>query len=84
MQKPVLRWLARLLLNLAGLVVSLAVLFVACVAVVLQISTRAVAPNPLQNLFGSELLAALAGVVATGLVFHFCGKLYSVARQPPR
>ncbi len=84
MQQALVRWLARLLLNLAGLMASLAVLYVACVAVVLQLSTRAVATHPLQNLFGTELLAGVAGLVATGLVFHFCSKLYSVARQLPR
>jgi len=78
------KWVLRIVLNFLGLLVSLAVLYVVSVIVVLQLSTRATAKNPLQDILNYESFVFVIGLVAIWFVFRFIGKIYTLLSTPPR
>lgn len=84
MPKHVTKWLISIVLNVVWLLLSLALLFVACVIVVLQISTRATARNPLQNIVNYESLVVVVGLAAVWLVFRCAGKVYTLLTTLPK
>ena len=83
MPKHIKKWVISLVLNFVGLLLSLGVMFVVSVVVVLQISTRATAKNPLFNIIDRESLVIVVGVIAIGMIFRFIGKLYTLLITPP-
>ncbi|MEZ0542830.1 hypothetical protein [Fibrella arboris] len=85
MPKHIQKWLIRIGLNFLGLLFSLGLLYVAAVVVVLIISTRAVAKDPLFGILNLETLAVLVGsIVAVVLVFRCMGNLYTLVTTPPK
>ena len=84
MPKQFRKWVLRIVLNFVGLLFSLAILYVVCVIVVLQLSTRAVAKNPFFNIVNIESLIFIIGLVAIWFIFRFIGKIYTLLSTPPR
>jgi uncharacterized BrkB/YihY/UPF0761 family membrane protein len=84
MPNYITKWLIKIILNVVWLFLALALLFVACVIVVLQISTRATAKDPLQNIVHYESLVVVVGLAAVWLVFRCTGKVYTLLTTPPR
>ena len=84
MQKHVRKWVTAIALNVAGLLVSLVLVYFGALAVLLQVSTRATARNPYFAVDGLDLLATIAGLIAIGFVFRFCGKLYELLTNVPK
>lgn len=84
MPKQFRKWVLRIVLNFVGLLFSLATLYVVCVIVVLQLSTRAVAKNPFFNIVNIESLIFIIGLVAIWFIFKLIGKIYNLLSTPPR
>lgn len=65
MPKHTRKWLISIGLNLAGLLLSLGLLYVAAVVVVLQVSVRAASKDPLFGIVNLEsLLVLVVSIVA--------------------
>ncbi len=84
MPKHVRKWLIRIVLNFVGLLLSFGLMFVASVVVVLQVSTRATARNPLYNIIDHESLVVVVGIIAIGLIFRCIGNIYTLITTPPK
>nr|ARK09162.1 hypothetical protein A6C57_01850 [Fibrella sp. ES10-3-2-2] len=84
MPKHVRKWVLQIALNFIGLLFSLAVMYVVSVIVVLQLSTRATAKNPLQDILNYESFVFVIGLVAIWFIFRFIGKIYTLLSTPPR
>lgn len=84
MPKYIRKWLVRIILNFIGLLLALGLMYVASLVVVLQISTRATAKNPLFNIIDRESLVVVVGIVAIWLIFRSIGKLYTLLANPPK
>ncbi len=84
MPKYIRNWLVRIVLHFIGLLLSLGLMYVASVVVVLQLSTRATAKNPLFNIIDRESLVVVVGIVAIWLIFRSIGKLYTLLANPPK
>ncbi|WP_375446395.1 hypothetical protein [uncultured Fibrella sp.] len=85
MPKHIRKWLISIGLNLAGLLLSLGLLYVAAVVVVLQVSVRAATEDPLFGIINFEsLLVLVVSLVAIGLVFRCSGKIYALLISPPK
>ncbi|MEZ0483548.1 hypothetical protein [Fibrella aquatica] len=84
MPKHVRKWVISLVLNVVGVLLSLVVVYVTCVVVLLQLSTRAVTKNPLSGILNYESLVVFGGLIAIWLFFRFIGKVYALVMKPPR
>ena len=85
MPKHIRKWLISIGLNFAGLLLSLGLLYVAAVVVVLQVSVRAAAKDPLFGIINFEsLLVLMVILVAIGLVFRCSSKIYALLTSPPK
>lgn len=85
MSKHIRKWLVSIGLNFVGLLLSLGLLYVAAVVVVMQVSVRAAAKDPLFGIINFEsLLVLVVSLVAIGLVFRCIGKIYALLTTPPK